>query len=40
VKGREDAWKPLINEVLNRIPKVDTVTMDVDGFKELISQLK
>jgi hypothetical protein len=39
-KGREDAWKPLINEVLNRIPKVDTVTMDVDGFKELISQLK
>lgn len=40
VKGREDTWKPLINQVLNRIPKVDTVTMDVDNLKELINQLK
>jgi hypothetical protein len=40
VKEREDAWKPLINEVLNKIPRVDTVTMDLDNFKKLVDQLK
>lgn len=39
-KGREDTWKPLINKVLNKIPKVDTVTIDMDCFKELVNQLK
>jgi hypothetical protein len=40
VKGREDSWRPLIKEVLNRIPKVDTVTLDTDNFKKLVDQLK
>lgn len=39
-KEREDMWKPLINKVLNKIPKVDTVTIDMDCFKELVNQLK
>ena len=39
-KGREDTWKPLINEVLRRIPKVDTVTIWVDDFQNLVKQLK
>jgi len=39
-KGREKTWKALIGEVLKRIPRVDTVTIWVDNFKELIEQLR
>lgn len=38
-KGYENTWKPLINEVLKRIPKVNTVTIWMENFKELIKQL-
>ena len=40
VKGHENVWKPLIDEVLKKIPKVDTVTIWVENFKELIEQLR
>lgn len=39
-KGLEKTWKILIKEVLNKIPKVDNVTMEIDIFQELIKQLK
>ena len=39
-KGHENTWKPLINEVLKKIPKVDTVTIWMENFRELIKQLK
>lgn len=39
-KGQEETWKLLIKEVLNKIPKVDNITMEIDIFKELIKQLK
>lgn len=40
VKGHESVFKPLITEVLNKIPKVDNVTMEIDTFQALIKQLK
>ena len=39
-KGRENTWKPLINEVLKKIPKVNTVTIWMENFEELIKQLR
>ncbi|RLG75851.1 MAG: hypothetical protein DRO23_02690 [Thermoprotei archaeon] len=39
-KGKEYLYKRLILEVLNRIPKVDTVTVWLNDFKELLKQLK
>ena len=40
VNGKEHVFKRLILEVLRRIPKVDTIIMWLDNFKELIGQLK
>ena len=39
-KGHENTWKTLINEVLKKIPKVDTVAIWMENFKELIKQLR
>lgn len=39
-EGHENTWKPLINEVLKKIPKVNTVTIWMESFKELIKQLR
>lgn len=38
-KGSENTWNPLINEVLKKIPKVNTVTVWIENFRELIKQL-
>lgn len=38
--GHENIWKSIIKEVLNKIPKVDNVTIEIDIFQELIKQLK
>jgi hypothetical protein len=40
VKEHENVFKPIINEVLNKIPKVDNVTMEIDIFQAIIKQLK
>ncbi|MEM3784096.1 MAG: hypothetical protein QXY88_03585, partial [Candidatus Bathyarchaeia archaeon] len=40
VKGYENVFGSLINEVLRRVPKVDNVTMEIDVFQALIRQLK
>jgi len=40
VKGKEWIFKSLINEVLSRIPKVDTITIWIDNFRELIERLR
>jgi len=40
IRGREDVWKSAIKEVLNKIPKVDNVIIDIGIFQELIKQLK
>lgn len=39
-REHENAWEPLLKEVLRRIPKVDTISVWVDDFQELIKQLK
>ena len=39
-KGHENAWKTLIGEVLKKIPKVDTVSIWMENFEELIRQLR
>lgn len=39
-KEHENTWRPLLNEVLKRIPKVDTISVWIDDFQELIKQLK
>ena len=39
-KGHENTWKTLINEVLKKIPTVDTVSIWMENFRELIKQLK
>jgi len=39
-KEYENTWKLLLKEVLKKIPKVDTVSVWVDDFQELIKQLK
>jgi hypothetical protein len=40
VRGHENVFGPLITEVLNKIPKVDNITMEIDTFHALIKQLK
>ncbi|RLG89220.1 MAG: hypothetical protein DRO15_01010 [Thermoprotei archaeon] len=40
LKDKEWIYKSLILEVLNRIPRVNTITIWIDDFKELISQMK
>lgn len=39
-KGQEHVLKPLVNEVLSKIPRVDNVTMEIDIFQAIIKQLK
>ena len=39
-KEHENTWRLLLKEVLKRIPKVDTISVWVDDFQELIKQLK
>jgi len=39
-RGHENTWKTLMNEVLKKIPKVSTVTIWMENFKELVEQLK
>jgi len=39
-KGDESKWKVLIDEVLRKIPKVNTVTIWMENFKELVKQLR
>jgi len=39
-KGHEYVFKHLILEVLKRIPKVNTVTIWLEDFTELINQLR
>ena len=39
-RGHENTWKALMNEVLKRIPRVDTVAIWTDSFKELVQQLR
>ncbi|NIW14419.1 MAG: hypothetical protein GWN31_10915, partial [Candidatus Thorarchaeota archaeon] len=39
-KDHENTWKPLISEVLKKIPKVNTVTIWMENFEELIKQLR
>jgi len=38
-RDHEGKWKALIDEVLKKIPKVNTVTVWMENFKELIKQL-
>ncbi|MEM2917153.1 MAG: hypothetical protein QXN63_02200 [Candidatus Bathyarchaeia archaeon] len=40
LEGHENIWKSIIKEVLNKIPKVDNITVGIDIFQELIKQLK
>ena len=39
-KGHETTWKTLMDEVLKKIPRVSTVTIWMENFKELIKQLR
>lgn len=39
-RGKEWVFKLLVNEVLDRIPKVDTVIVWIDNFRELVERLK
>ena len=39
-REHESTWKTLLKEVLKKIPKVDTVSVWVEDFQELIKQLK
>jgi len=39
-REHESSWKLLLKEVLKKIPKVDTVSVWVEDFQELIKQLK
>ena len=40
IKGHENVWKSLIEEVLKKIPKVENVMIEMDLFQELIKQLR
>ena len=39
-REHESTWKTLLKEVLKKIPKVDTVSVWVEDFQELIKQLR
>ncbi len=39
-REHEKSWKPLLKEVLKKIPRVDTISVWIDDFQELIRQLE